>query len=680
MVTGGIYAIAASTSVITYRSSGILNFAYGAEAYFIARLYYYLHVVHGWGIVPSAVLCLAVVSPLLGLFLWAVVFRILQRCQTIVKIACTIGLSVALTALAAVLFGDEPVGLAPGLAPTPVAVYKVFGAAVTLNQAIVLGAVLVITVGGWALLRFTDSGLVLRAIVSSEALTSASGTNPRMTSIGVWVVTTVLAGVSGVLVAPVIGPAASGFTLLMAAAFAAVVAARLQSIGIAAAVGILLGVIASVVQAYLPSDGLWATATADSIPFAVALVALIYHMSRGQARESGTMGGPFDRAIAVQELPANAQMPVAGDGEPQNARGSEASSTTSTRSAALRKPLAFVPLDTRGLWAVVALVVVCSLVLDPYWIGLIAAGLALSTALLSYTVVTGEGGILSLSQITLAGVGAVTTAQLATNYHWPILLAVLCGGIIAVPIGIVLALVTARLGDLYIVLVTLMFGVLVDNLVFTQNVFSNYQAGVVAPRPGFLLDDRAFLYLALLVFVGLALLVRNLRRSTAGLALGAVRSSEVGSLSLGISVVTMKALAMGSGAFVAGISGGMIALGEGVANPVQFVTTIGLTWVAVIVSLGLRSLVAAAVGGVTFAIMPAVFAIYFPPSVVQIPTVLFGVAAVLVARNPEGVIVQNARQLRDLGRRIASKVERHEPVVSGVVDPDVRIPAKEASR
>ena len=49
LVLGGIYAIASAGLVITYVSSGILNFAFGALAFFVARFYYYLHVQEGWG-------------------------------------------------------------------------------------------------------------------------------------------------------------------------------------------------------------------------------------------------------------------------------------------------------------------------------------------------------------------------------------------------------------------------------------------------------------------------------------------------------------------------------------------------------------------------------------------------------------------------------------------------------
>ncbi len=50
LVLGGIYAIASAGLVITYTSSGILNFAFGALAFFIARFYYYLHTQEGWAI------------------------------------------------------------------------------------------------------------------------------------------------------------------------------------------------------------------------------------------------------------------------------------------------------------------------------------------------------------------------------------------------------------------------------------------------------------------------------------------------------------------------------------------------------------------------------------------------------------------------------------------------------
>ena len=106
------------------------------------------------------------------------------------------------------------------------------------------------------------------------------------------------------------------------------------------------------------------------------------------------------------------------------------------------------------------------LIFAPYWLGLLATGVALGVVFLSYTLVTGEGGMLWLCQITFAGVGAIATAQLATEHGWPFLLAMIGGGVIAAAIGLVIGVLTIRLGNLYVALVTLTFGLLMERLVF----------------------------------------------------------------------------------------------------------------------------------------------------------------------------------------------------------------------
>ena len=87
-----------------------------------------------------------------------------------------------------------------------------------------------------------------------------------------------------------------------------------------------------------------------------------------------------------------------------------------------------------------ALALVLPQMLDGFWVTLVTSGVALGIVFLSFTVVTGEGGMISLCQITFAGVGAMTTAQLATERGWPFGLAVLVGGAVAVPFGLLIAL------------------------------------------------------------------------------------------------------------------------------------------------------------------------------------------------------------------------------------------------
>ncbi len=182
---------------------------------------------------PAAVVSIGVAAPALGVFLYVALFRHLRLSSPLIKVVATIGLLVAFPSLAVVIFGNQAIQTAPGLAPEPVAVYQFLGVPVTLDQIIVYVCVVVTVVAGALILRYTEVGLKVRAMVDSPAMTDLSGTNPNAISVGVWAVSTFFAGLAGVLAAPIIGLDPDNFTLLIAASFAAVIAAQMRSLPIA---------------------------------------------------------------------------------------------------------------------------------------------------------------------------------------------------------------------------------------------------------------------------------------------------------------------------------------------------------------------------------------------------------------------------------------------------------------
>ena len=155
LVLGSIYALSAVGVIVTYVSAGVLNFAFAATAFFVARMYYFLHVQHHWPIATAAVLSIVVAGPAFGLLAWAVLFRFLRLSSQLIKVVSTIGLSVAIPPITVLLFGNETIQSAPGLAPEPVRVFHVFGVAVTLDQIIVYGCLLATVIIGGLVLRFT---------------------------------------------------------------------------------------------------------------------------------------------------------------------------------------------------------------------------------------------------------------------------------------------------------------------------------------------------------------------------------------------------------------------------------------------------------------------------------------------------------------------------------------------
>lgn len=653
LALGAIYAIASAGLVITFVSAGVLNFAFGSMAYFVARFYYWLNSQHGWPTNAAGAVSLLVVAPLMGVVLYGLLFRYIRGKSTLVKLVATIGLSVGLPPVADFLFGTQTITSAPGLAALSDTPFHVLGTTVTTDQLITYGFLLFVVVAGTAVLKLTDVGLKVRAMVDSEAMASLSGTHPGRVALGVWATSATLAGLAGVLVAPTNGLNTTGMTALMAAAFAAVVAARLRSLAGAVAVSLAMGVVTDVIQKYLPPDSSFTAAIIPSIPFGFILVFLIFYLLRsGSLHEDAGLAGPLDRAIR----PAN-----------QDAEGPGVSAASGRGALLGLVPLAVVaalPLIFHG---------------SAYWLGLVAAGVCYGITFLTFTVVTGEGGMLWLSQIIFAGTGALAAAQFVRVWHVPVLLAIVIGGVIAAVAGAVIGLLTIRLGDLYVALVTLTFGLLVETLVFTRDRFLKSGLGVPLNRPSFAQSNLSFAYLALGVFLLLALLTLNLRRSTSGLALRAVRDSEPASRTLGLSVLQVKVIVGSLAAFVAAVGGGFLAMYANVAQPQNYATFAGLVWLAVVTAMGVRSVIAAALSGMTFTLMPGLFATYVPTRWAEVPQLLFGLGAIGVARHPEGVVAQNGRQirallLRSLGRARAGAEDGDPPGTPTTVGLPARLP------
>ena len=638
LALGSIYAIAAAALVVTYVSSGVFNFAFGAMAFSVARFYYWLNTEHGWDILPAAAVSLLIVAPLLGAALYALLFRHLRLSSPLVKIVATIGLSVALPELVKLILGDLTNVTAPGLAARPLRVFHPFGATVNMDQLITFIGLVVVLVVGLGVLRFTDVGLKVRALVDSQALTSLSGSSPSRISLGVWAATATLAGLAGILVAPTAGLSVEGMTFLMAAAFAPVVAARLRNLGTAVAIALAMGVVTSFIQRYLDPEDPLSSQIVPSIPFAVMLVALLFYALRGLAGDASA-GGALDRAIRAE-----------GSDSPLPAR--------TTNRHGINVPALVTTAVT--VLAVAAL----PLLLDIYWTGLVATGVCLAIVFLSYTLVTGEGGMIWLCQITFAGFGGVVAAELATKAGWNPLVAIFVGAACVVPVGVILGVLTIRLGNLYVALVTLSFGLLAQNLVFTRDEINNFGQGVSMLRPTWIIDNAPFTYLALSVFVVLGLLIVNLRRSTAGLALSAVRWSENGSRTLGLSVVQMKVLVSGLATFVAAVGGGFLAMNYQAALPGSYNPFVGLIWLAVLVTVGSRSIIAALIAGLSFTLLPGVFQTYLPLSYASVPTILFGLGAIMLARNPDGIVAMHARQLADLLARWGGRRQPSDPAAA----------------
>jgi branched-chain amino acid transport system permease protein len=670
LVLGSIYAISALGLVLTYTSSRVLNFAHGAIAYSAAVFYYWLNHEQGWSIPAAAFVTIFVMCPLLGLFLWGVLFRRLTHAPPEVRFVSTVGLWVALPALVKILFpfSKAEVFDAQGLVKSPADFFEVLGVNVNENQAAVLVAAAVVAVLLTVIIRTTPIGLAMRASVDSPRTARISGINTSAITAGSWMVGTALAGFAGVLLTPILGLTEIQFTFLLVASLAAAVVGRLTSLPLTFAGAMLIGLLQGISIDILPEEGVLAKGFRPSLPFIVMLVALLaYQGLRREKFEVDLRAGP-----AEQEAPA-----------PPRRTGWR---------AAVGPLIVALGLVSVPLW------------LDDFWIGVVSQGIALAVLFLTFTLVTGEGGMLSLCQATLAGVGAFGAALLATNAGWPVGLAVLAGACVAVPVGLLVAALSLRLGDIYLALATLAFSLLIENLVFAREDFNNFDAGVTLLRPLFLgidFNDRTNFYLLLIaVFCIVALLLVTLRRGTSGLVFASMRSSETAAATTGIGIVRTKLLLFGASAFCAGLGGALIAMTIGRSTVNSFNVLIGIVWLALVVTWGVRSVVGALLAGIIFAVVPqqlslilvlillftavgilsnlvvtrrirtpigaivagvvVVVAVIGTSKLinvevgdgwVDVPTLLFGLGAVGLAREPRGVLFDMVNRIRLRGLR-----------------------------
>ncbi|MDX6284966.1 MAG: branched-chain amino acid transport system permease protein [Frankiales bacterium] len=184
---------------------------------------------------------------------------------------------------------------------------------------------------------------------------------------------------------------------------------------------------------------------------------------------------------------------------------------------------------------------------------------------ISMNILVGYAGQISLGQQAFVGVGALVASNIVhTNTVTatdPFLFALSIAA--AVGIGaataLVLGAVALRISGLYLALVTLVFGAVAADVVFTIESLNGHSAGVTAVRPAALAGDGAF-YLFCLAAVAVVLYVDwSFTRTKAGRAVNALRESELVAQAFAVDVVRYKLLAFSLSGAIAGLAGGIFA-------------------------------------------------------------------------------------------------------------------------
>ncbi len=612
---GCTYAIVAVALVLTYRATGVFNFAFAAQAYVASLLFTALIQSAHFPVWLAFVVAVVLVSPLLGLGFDRLLFSRIPNSNNMAKLVTSISLLVGIPALMQT-FISQNYYAPPSIVFDPNTVYFTLAGAPFNGldmSAVVFTSVVLLAMG--IMMRLTPLGLQMRGAVESRRLVQLDGVNAGGVVAVAWVISSFLAGLAGVLLAPNFGQVqAQPFLTLMVAAIAAAACAAFRSMAIAALAAVAIGIATFTLQGYLPTQSFLFTSILPSLPFLVLVGALLFHPGMRNL-EKGT-----DPLASVDPpLP-----PLA---------------------AAVRTPA--MGRVIRVLWYVLLGGFILSMLtwMPRDWESVLNQGLAFSTLFLSITLITGMGGQLSLAQAGLAGVGAFTAAQLANHLGLSMMAGMLVGAAFAAAVAIVLAALSLRLRGLGLALMTLGAALVFDNVIQSSQTLGGGSGGLGPMNNvdwgspfGLLNPNGHALFLAtfaVLVVVVLAILM--IRRGTVGRFLGAMRGSDTAAAGIGINLTWQRILIFALSGAVAGIGGTLLVVQQGVANPQQFNYVFSLAFVVIVVTTGVTTVEGAIQGAFGYVIIQKLLG-YAPPQFANLTFVLFAFGALTYAQHPEGIL------------------------------------------
>ncbi len=630
------YALIAVGLVLTFRATGVFNLAFGAQAFVAAFAYDLLNQYQNWPQWAAFIVAVLVISPAIGLMLDRFLFRHIPTASTTAKVLSTVGLLIAIPLTIPILFGPQTRYKIAFLWLNPRIVYAHLYQT-PLNGTVIATTVitLVVVAALVAVFRWSAIGLQMRAVVESRRLAQLEGVNSAGVAAAAWALSSTLAGLAGVLMLPqgqTLDPTTTlTFTTLLVAGLTAAALASFRSLPLALLWSIVLGVVQNLLVWLLPSGSVLQQNVAPALPFVVLVAVLLFNPRLRNLEQSS------DPMASVDPPPPPPSIQI--------------------RDRRLDIPMKW------GWRLVLAGFVVSSLTWIPdNWVYPFALGIVFSIIFLSVTLMTGMAGQLSLCQATFAGVGGFTAGQMAVHFGFPILVGALLGGVVAAGVGVIVALPALRLSGLPLTLVTLAFAIFADQVLFQYNWSGAGDTGLTFPRPGSYFaignpGDKHLLILLMVILAFVMLIVALVQRGTTGRYLAAIRGSQTGAASLGISLTRAKLTVFALSAGIAGLGGALYGSTQTVAGADDFGYAVSLVWVVAVITTGVMTIEGAIQAGIGFAVFQQILNLYVPPRFNGIEAILFAVGTLTYARHPEGILeFQKTRWMN----RIAKVFQRYD--------------------
>ncbi|MUH50347.1 MAG: ABC transporter permease [Actinobacteria bacterium] len=690
LASGALIAAISLGVVITYRGSGVVNFANSAIAMYIAYVYAVLRkdgdlflpplpnpfalvegIVHkldststldlpDWPTRISfgpdmqfwpALLISVVFALLLGLVLHFFIFRPLRQAPPLAKVVASIGLCLYLPAVIVRRFGIQPFTV------QSIPYFKVdrpvslpLGVKINADELVLTILVIVLTVALYAVFQLTRFGLATRAASENEKGAVVLGFSPEFLAGANWIISTLITGVLGIFAATVLRTIDPNvIPALIIPALTAALVGSFTSFGWTTFAAMVLGMQFGLVK-YFEAQHHWYPKSGTSIfpgmerVLPLVIIVLVLFL-RGKSL-------PTRGAISSGRLPFSPTPP--------------------------RWAIRY------GGPALALATAICGLfIFGPTFRLALANTLIGIIICLSIVVITGYIGQISLAQMAFAGISAFLVAKLTTQHNVPFPIPIFIGAVVAMLVGVLVALPALRVRGVNLAIVTLAFAVAVDKAVFGNQSVNGGFVGAPVKVPQLISQPRDVQYkilgiiagdgkqpnpmtamFCLVVVVILCYAVANLRRSATGRRMLATRSNERAAAAAGVNVSGMKILAFAVSAFIAGVGGAVSAYRFGGVTPDKFNYVQSLTFFAFAYLGGIASVYGSISGGFLVA---GGLVFTFLSEKLGVPsefTLILGGLGLVVAsvRNPEGI----AGAVRQIGMNVRRKRGSREGPPEGV--------------
>lgn len=266
LATGSLYAMLAVGFVLIYASTGVANFAQGALSMTAAFMGY--TAASHWGFPPWGAAAFGVAAAVVVAYLmYALGLRPLAASDHLFKGVATLAINIILVNVARIVWGPSTFQFDVVF---PHRTFQLGGLALPLSYLATFVVALVSALGLQMFLRYTRTGTAIRSVTQNPEAAMLMGVDLGFVSALSWGIAGAVAGLAGILLAPITYVSFGMTDPYLVRMFAAAALGGLNSVGGAVAGGLILGALEGAVGRVLPPTLI------DVVSVLVLLVVLIF--------------------------------------------------------------------------------------------------------------------------------------------------------------------------------------------------------------------------------------------------------------------------------------------------------------------------------------------------------------------------------------------------------------------